>query len=165
MISLGRHSYSRGPHERFDPVVNVGAFTSIAENVTFYGSGCEHPTVMTKQAVSNYPFKELDWGEYPPCQGRGDINIGNDVWIGEHVIILDGTTIGDGAIIGAGSVVSGEIPPFAVAVGNPCTVKKFRFNHEQIVKILNNPWWNWSDEEIKNKLDILSDIGKLMEVL
>lgn len=33
-------------------------------------------------------------------------------------------TIGEGAVIGAGSVVTKDIPPYTVAVGNPCKVVK-----------------------------------------
>lgn len=48
------------------------------------------------------------------------VNIGKSVWIGANVTICPGVTIGDGAIIGAGSVVTKDIPPYMVAVGNPC---------------------------------------------
>jgi acetyltransferase-like isoleucine patch superfamily enzyme len=54
------------------------------------------------------------------------IVIGNDVWIGANVTILKGVRIGDGAVIGAGSVVTKDIPEYAIAVGNPAKVKKFR---------------------------------------
>ena len=42
------------------------------------------------------------------------------------MILLPGTTIGDGAIIQAGSVVHGEIPPLAIAGGNPAKVFAWR---------------------------------------
>jgi len=42
------------------------------------------------------------------------------------VIILPGVTIGRGAVVGAGAVVSKDIPDYAVAVGNPAKVVKFR---------------------------------------
>lgn len=48
------------------------------------------------------------------------ITVGNDVWIGGHVVVLPGVSIGDGAVIGAGSVVTKDVPPYVVAVGNPC---------------------------------------------
>lgn len=55
-----------------------------------------------------------------------DIEIGDFVWIGSRVTILPGTKIGDGAIIQAGAVVHGEIPPMAIAGGNPAKVFKYR---------------------------------------
>ena len=51
-----------------------------------------------------------------------DVVIGDFVWIGSQVILLPGTKIGEGAIIQAGSVVHGEIPPYAIAGGNPAKV-------------------------------------------
>lgn len=54
------------------------------------------------------------------------IEIGNDVWIGRGVYIGKGVQIGDGAVIGANSVVTKSIPPYAVAVGVPAKVIKYR---------------------------------------
>ena len=54
------------------------------------------------------------------------VTIGNDVWIGSRVTILPGVKIGNGVVIGANSVVTKDIPDWAVAVGNPAVVKKFR---------------------------------------
>lgn len=54
------------------------------------------------------------------------VNIGRYVWLGSNAIILPGVTIGEGAVIGAGAVVARDIPPYAVATGNPATVVRFR---------------------------------------
>ncbi|MDE6407021.1 MAG: hypothetical protein K2K48_06295 [Anaeroplasmataceae bacterium] len=50
--------------------------------------------------------------------------IGDKTWLGANVTVLPGVTIGEGAVIGAGSVVTKDIPPYTVAVGNPCKVVK-----------------------------------------
>lgn len=55
-----------------------------------------------------------------------DVFIDKYVWCGSKVIILPGTKIGEGAVIQAGAVVHGEIPPCAVAGGNPAKVFKYR---------------------------------------
>ena len=55
-----------------------------------------------------------------------DVTIGDFVWIGSRVMILPGTKIGKGAIIQGGAVVHGEIPPYAIAGGNPAKVFKYR---------------------------------------
>ena len=37
--------------------------------------------------------------------------------------ILPGVTIGYGAVVGAGAVVTKDVPPLAVATGNPATLR------------------------------------------
>ena len=50
------------------------------------------------------------------------IHIGDDAELGSRVTILKGSRIGAGARITAGSVVMGEVPPFAIATGNPAQI-------------------------------------------
>ena len=52
-----------------------------------------------------------------------------DVWLGENVCILSGSTIGKRSIIGANSVVTGNIPDYCSAAGNPAKVIK-NYNFE-----------------------------------
>ena len=58
--------------------------------------------------------------------------VDDEVWIGADSKILNGSSIGIGAVIGAGSVVSKNIPPFVVAVGNPCRVVKRIFSNKDL---------------------------------
>lgn len=51
-------------------------------------------------------------------RSRG-IKIGEDVWLGAGVGIRDGVTIGNGAVIGMNSMVTGDVPDYAIMVGNP----------------------------------------------
>lgn len=52
--------------------------------------------------------------------------VGDDVWIGTRVIILPGVKIGSGSIIGAGAVVTKDVPEYAVVVGVPAKIIKYR---------------------------------------
>jgi acetyltransferase-like isoleucine patch superfamily enzyme len=56
----------------------------------------------------------------------GRIDIGDDVWLGAGVTIVSNVRIGDGAVIGAGAVVVKDVPEYAVAVGNPARVVRYR---------------------------------------
>ena len=91
------------------------------------------------------------------------ITIGNDVWIGDGAFIKNGVTIGDGAIIGARAVVTKDIPPYAIVVGVPAKILKYRFSEQIIDRLLNTKWWNLDDSIIK-KLPYY-DIDKCLKIL
>ena len=55
-----------------------------------------------------------------------DVVIGEAAWIGARVTLLPGANIGAGAIVQAGAVVHGNIPPCAIAGGNPAKVFAWR---------------------------------------
>lgn len=74
----------------------------------------------------NYDSENLKAIPYDHVQLCGDVVIEEGVWIGESVIIMPGVTIGRGAVIGGGTVVAKDIPAYAVAVGNPAVIKKYR---------------------------------------
>jgi virginiamycin A acetyltransferase len=52
------------------------------------------------------------------------VTIGRDSWIGDRSIVL--ADVGRHCVVGAGSVVSKPIPDYAIAVGNPARVIRFR---------------------------------------
>ena len=85
--------------------------------------------------------------------------IGNDVFIGANVTRLDGANIGDGAVIGAGAVVNADIPPYAIAVGVPAKVVKFRFDSETISRLLDKKWWDGEETELKKVMEHFEDLA------
>ena len=89
--------------------------------------------------------------------------IGNDVFIGTNVTVLDGVTIGDGAVIGAGAVVSKDIPPYAIAVGCPIRIIKYRMTEEQIAAMQRIQWWNWEDDRLQEVEKMFDDIDGFIE--
>lgn len=56
----------------------------------------------------------------------GRIHIHRGAWISAGAIVLQGVEIGQGAVVGAGAVVTKSVPPFAIAVGNPARVLRYR---------------------------------------
>lgn len=84
-------------------------------------------------------------------------HIGNDVWIGAQANILRGVTIGDGAVIGANTLVLSDIPPYAIAVGSPAKVIKYRFDEETIRRLEKIQWWNWDPKTIVKAKEYLQN--------
>lgn len=135
-------------------LTTVGKFCSIGPNF-FCGFGV-HPTngLSTSPAFySTHGQCGISFSKENKIRENLPIKIGNDVFIGMNVTVLDGVTIGDGAIIGAGAVVSKDIPPYAIAVGSPIKIIKYRFDEPTIAKLLSIKWWDFS-------LDKLQDVEK-----
>ena len=160
---LGNHSFTGVIDAYFNPEVTVGNYTSIASPLYVHGA-TEHPCVFNRNFVSTFPFGDKDWEPtYPKSQSRGKIVIGSDVWVGESVTLLSGVKIGDGAIVGAKAVVAKDVAPYAIVVGNPARIVRYRFSPEVIEKLLIIKWWDWPDEKVKGALEDMKDINKFIE--
>lgn len=157
-MEVGKWTYG-GVHLHFpyEKSVRIGNFCSIAGPHIML-SGEHRP-----DWVTTFPFPAFSsddrWPEAKGVEGfnisKGPVTIGNDVWIGTDVFILSGITIGDGAVIGARSVVTKDVPPYAIAAGNPARVVKYRFDEKTIERLLAIAWWNWPDEEIRAVVPLL----------
>ena len=147
----------------------IGKFCAIAKGIEFIMSGANHRI----NSITTYPFNIIGngWEKSAPSLSdlklKGDTIIGNDVWIGQNVTILSAVHIGDGAIIGANSVVAKDIPPYSVAVGNPCEVKRKRFDEDLIKYLLKIKWWNWDAEKIFKNMEALcgGDLSKIKNII
>lgn len=66
------------------------------------------------------------------------IIIEDDVFVGARAIILKGVNLGKGAVIGAGSVVTKDIPPYAIAAGNPAKIIGDSRNQNKNLELVNS---------------------------
>ncbi len=146
----------------------VGRFCSFAGKIWFsVGNNHEY-----RNTVTTFPFgmdfvveRILNAAKIPPINyvpvDRGALYnhfqtiVGNDVWIGERATIRGGVKIGSGAIIGTNAMVAKDIPPYAIAVGNPARVVKYRFDAATIRKFMAVKWWNWSVEKIYQNFPLM----------
>lgn len=86
----------------------------------------------------------------PHPSNAKDIVVGHDVYIGAFAKLRRGITVGDGAIIGAYSVVAKDVPPYAVVVGNPARIVKYRYHEDQISSLRKLEWWNFDFHSVLN---------------
>lgn len=135
----------------------IGKFCQIASGVEFIMNGGNHLV----DAVSTFPFSIFGNGWEGAMEGKtfpnkGNTEIGNDVWIGYRSLIMPGVRIGDGAIIATASLVTKDIPPYAIAGGNPARIIRKRFDDNTIEKLLKIEWWNWDVVKITKYVNILT---------
>jgi acetyltransferase-like isoleucine patch superfamily enzyme len=130
--------------------IKIGRYCSFA--LSMHSFNANHPmNLISSHALFYNPALGFVDRDIVP---RTRLEIGNDVWIGYNAIILSTVkTIGDGAVIGAGAVVNQNVPPYAVVVGNPARVVRYRFGTETIQALQASRWWENSPQELKPELD------------
>ncbi len=151
----------------------IGKYSSIAQNVQIITG--KHPT---ENWVSSHPaFYSSSWivsysdenrfdeYEYIDIKKKKHVKIGNDVWIGSNVSILQGINVGDGAIIGAGAVVTKDVPPYAIVVGVPAKLIRYRFEEREREWLNDLKWWDLEETMVKKLAPYFDNIEKFKEII
>ena len=161
-VVIGNYSYIS--HDGYISETTIGKCCSIGPNL-HCGWGV-HPTDGISTAPMFYSTKcqnGFTLSTVDKIEERKSITIGNDVFIGANVTVLDGVTIGNGAVIGAGAVVSKDIPPYAIAVGCPIRIIRYRMKKEQIDAMQRIQWWNWDEEKLQEVEKMFFDVEGFIE--
>ena len=107
-----------GPHSQLPPHVHIGNYSSLSAHVAIVGSDHHYDKPGVPVVFSGRP---------PSCV----TTIGQDVLIGHGAILLRGITVGNGAVVGAGAIVTKDVPPYAIVVGVPAKVLRYRFDERE----------------------------------
>ena len=111
-----------------DPVVSIGDRCLIGKGSGIVGHfsieigddvWTGHHVYITDQ---NHGYEDVTVPLSQQTQPERPVRIGDGSWLGHGTVVLPGSTIGRHVAIGANSVVTGDIPDFSVAVGNPARV-------------------------------------------
>lgn len=140
---------------------DVGKFASIAAQTRINPGN--HPTWRVTQHHSTY--RRIQYGfdtkeDTEFFQWRKDhrCSVGHDVWIGHGVTVIAGKKIGTGAVVGSGAVVTKDIPPYAIAVGVPARVVKYRFPKDVTEQLQSIAWWDWDRATLVERFNELLDL-------
>ena len=122
----------------------IGNYCSIAPYVKLGQMEHALSCVSTNTKISNpkYGISDFDGDAEPTI-------IENDVWLAANVVVKQGVIVHTGAAVGAGAVVTKDIPPYAIAVGVPARVIRYRFSEATINKLLESKWWELPPEKAR----------------
>jgi acetyltransferase-like isoleucine patch superfamily enzyme len=158
VLQMGAHSYNRPRVEWYlgdTHHVFIGNYCSIHTTVLIFVGGEHRMDYITTYAVRERYGRPGAFRSGMP-HSRGDVHIGNDVYIGVGATVLSGVTIGNGAVIGARAVITRDVPAYSVWAGNPGRQVKWRFTERQRISLQRIAWWNWSDDVVAARADLLS---------
>ncbi len=128
----------------------IGKFCSIAAHTRLNPGN--HPLDRVMLSHVGYRSSAYDLGPDDPdlfeWRRASPVTLGHDVWIGHGAVVLPGVTVSTGAAIGAGTIVTKDVPPFAVVVGSPGRVLRYRFSETVIADLQRIAWWDWPHERI-----------------
>lgn len=149
---IGSYTYLRDGCRLGKGVRSIGRYCSIAPGAVL-GDG-QH----VLDWLTTHPFVEgsnfwnpEEWAQEVSGRETAPKNliVGNDVWIGTNAIVMRGLVIGDRAVIGAGAVVTKDVPPYAIVVGAPARILRYRFPQETIRRLLKLKWWQYTPASLK----------------
>jgi phosphonate metabolism protein (transferase hexapeptide repeat family) len=156
-VEMGAYSYC-GPFCIFQNVT-IGKFANIAASVRI--GPTRHP--IDRPTLHHftyrrrmYGFSDEDDDAFFAWRAQQTAHVGHDTWIGHGAIIMPNVSLGTGSVVGAGTVVTRDIPPYAVAVGSPARVIKYRFSEPIIEAMARIRWWDWTHDEISGRLESFS---------
>jgi acetyltransferase-like isoleucine patch superfamily enzyme len=134
----------------------IGSFCSISWGVTIGGGEHDYKKLTTHDFLYNHRYGFDGFNEYGYDRYSQPCNIGNDVWIGANSTILRGLNIDSGAVIGANSVVTHDVPSYAIVVGNPAKIIKYRFQAKTIKRLLRLKWWDFDFDVLKENIPVIT---------
>jgi len=107
----------------------IGAM-AVLENAATIGRHC----IIDSGAIVEHDCQLANFINVSPRAAlAGGVSVGECSFIGLSASIIQNTNIGHDALIGAGAVVLQSIPDFAVAMGVPARVVRFRDAQERIL--------------------------------
>lgn len=137
-IDIGLYSYGCFDPARIPAGTSIGRYCSFALTATILNAN--HGLGLLGQTPYFYleALGVVDRETVP----RTACKISDDVWVGHNATILPSVgNVGRGAAIGAGAVVTRDVPPYAVVVGAPARVVRYRFDPPTIDRIEGSRWW------------------------
>jgi acetyltransferase-like isoleucine patch superfamily enzyme len=160
---IGRYSFCGYDCEIIK--AKIGNFTSIANNVVI--GGATHPMSWVGMSPVFYSGRDSIKKKFSNFQIETPKQtiIGNDVWIGRSAIIISGVNIGNGAVVGAGSIVTKDVPNYAIVVGNPARIIRYRFSEHTIRKLEKISWWELDDFKINEVSHTITNVDDFISAL
>lgn len=135
-VLVGDHAYIQGRHDGVCVIGNhvwlgpqsyLDARNLVIEDHVGWGPGAKVLGSTHTGLPPDVPIIETGLEIRP-------VRVQSEADIGTNATLLPGVTIGRGAIVGAGAVVTKDVPPFAIVVGVPARLLRWRKPPEESIE-------------------------------
>lgn len=109
-------------------IIGIGTVVMAGATINTGVKICTHCIINTNASIDHDCFIADFVHISPNVALAGDVTIGEGTHVGIGACILQGLTVGKWAIIGAGAVIINNIPDYAVVVGNPGKIIKYKYH-------------------------------------
>ena len=116
------------------PSVNISPYATIGKGTVVMAGVIINPdvsvgshSIINTGAIIEHDCKIEDFVHIcPGVSLAGDVTVGEGTQIGIGATVIQGIKIGKWAFVGAGAVIINDVPDYAVVVGNPGRIIKFK---------------------------------------
>lgn len=144
-VEVGLYSYGCFDRWRFPARTRIGRYCSFARSARVVDSNHAMDALTTHPYLYDPSFGVVSESPLDPRW----LIIEDDVWVSHNATITPGCKhIGRGAVVGAGAVVTKDVPPYAIVVGAPAKVVRYRFDAETQAAVEASRWWELSKAEL-----------------
>ena len=157
--ALGDYSYCFGYNDII--YAEIGKFASLATGVRI--NPVQHPAHI-RAASHHFTYRCAHYGFGPDDDSivewrrQNRVKVGHDVWMGHNAVVMGGVTVGNGAVIAAGAVVTHDVQPYEIVGGVPARHIGWRYEPETIAAMERIAWWNWSHQELAERVRDFDDV-------
>lgn len=151
-VTMGAYSYVVEDVEAF--CTTIGKFANIAAQARLNPGN--HP--LDRASLHHFQYRSAMYGlgeddaAFFDWRRRFPVTLGHDTWVGHGAIVLPGVTVGTGAVVGAGAVVTKDVPDYAIVVGNPARLLRFRVPDPLAQALTRIAWWDWPHPLLQERM-------------
>ncbi len=151
-VTMGDYSYVVNDSDII--YTTIGKFANIAAH-TRINPG-QHP--LDRASMHHFQYRSRMYGfgdddrDFFDWRRSQPVTIGHDVWVGHGAVIMGGVSIATGAVIGSHAVVTRDVPAYAIVIGSPARLLRYRFEDTIQASLQRICWWDWSHEQLSTSL-------------
>lgn len=157
---IGNYTYI-GDNTNILNCESIGNYCSISHDVKIGLENHKLHTIGTSPVFYSQSRKWINIAE-TTTHNKATI-IESDVLISANALIMSGVKLSVGCVVGAGAFVNNDVPPYAIVVGAPARIIRYRFDDKIIERLLKSEWWEMDKATMLKYQDTFENVEMFLD--